>query len=313
MAAAATEELGFGITRIDAGYLDPGVACFYLLESDDEYAVVETGTQYSVPVLEALLDDRGIASEQVRYVIPTHVHLDHAGGAGAMMQRFPNAQLLAHPRGARHLIDPAVLVRSSRAIYGAEAFARLYGEIIPVEAERVLEVADGQRVEFGGRSLLLRHTPGHADHHFCVWDEASKGWFSGDVFGVSYHWLRTAGGDFSMLSTTPTQFRPEELKASLQLLAEAKPERIFLTHYGALDYTDDKQRRLVQQVDDYLRISRDCAGEVSAMEEAIMDYSVARVADMNPGVDMTGLRERFRHDAQLNAQGLSLWMQRQQA
>ena len=115
MAAAATEELGFGITRIDAGYLDPGVACFYLLESDDEYAVVETGTQYSVPVLEALLDDRGIASEQVRYVIPTHVHLDHAGGAGAMMQRFPNAQLLAHPRGARHLIDPAVLVRRPRA------------------------------------------------------------------------------------------------------------------------------------------------------------------------------------------------------
>ena len=103
MASSIYTSLGFGITCIDAAYVKPGVACFYLMEEDGECAVLETGTCHSVVFLERLLIDRGIAPEQVRYVIPTHVHLDHAGGAGAMMSIFSEAQLLIHPRGARHM------------------------------------------------------------------------------------------------------------------------------------------------------------------------------------------------------------------
>lgn len=313
MQPAPIEDLGFGITRIDADYLQPGLVCFYLLEADGQYALVETGTGHSIARLQALLDDRGVSPEQVRYVIPTHVHLDHAGGAGYMMELFGSAELLAHPRGARHLIDPARLIAGSKAVYGETLFQELYGDVRPVPAHRVVEVADGDTFEFGGRRLQLHHTPGHADHHFCVWDESSRGWFSGDVFGISYDWFRTQGGDYAMPTTTPTQFRPEALKASLELLGSRQPDTIYLTHFGALPYTRDIQQGLMDQIDDYVVLAGNCAGDTAAMEEALVDYSQRRVEDMNPGLDMAGMREHFRHDAHLNAQGLAVWLQRQQS
>ncbi len=312
MNPAVTEDVGFGITRIDANYMAPGVACFYLVEGDGECAIVETGTRHSVPALQAALAERGLSAQQVRYVIPTHVHLDHAGGAGAMMALFPEAELLAHPRGARHLIDPQKLIEGSQAVYGDEAFLALYGEILPVDAARVIEVADGDVVEFGGRALHVRHTPGHADHHFCVWDARSRAWFSGDVFGVCYDWFRTPGGNFSMISTTPTQFRPEALKASLALLAEAGPETIYLTHFGPLPYSEQTRQGLLQQIDEYLEIAERCDGDSNAMAAEIIACSQRRVQAMNAGAEMDGMRDRFVHDAQLNAQGLAIWWQRAQ-
>lgn len=313
MEQRATEDLGFGITRIDASYVKPGVACFYLLESAGEFAVIETGTVHSVETLEQLLQRRGIDASQVRYVIPTHVHLDHAGGAGLMIERFPKAQLLVHPRGARHLVDPSKLVKASRQVYGDSLFEQLYGKIVPVPAQRVTEVADGESFQLGKRALLFRDTPGHADHHFCVWDEASQGWFSGDVFGVSYAWFRTRGGDFSMPATTPSHFRPEVLKASLAILAERKPQRIYLTHFGELGYSTELQASLLEQIDDYLILAREYQARPEHLEKAIVDYSLQRLQALNPDQDMTYMREHVCHDAQLNAQGLSVWLQRESA
>ena len=210
------KELEYGIRCIDAGYVTNGLACFYLVEQDGEYALVETGTTHSLKPLLKWMAAEGIKPEQISYVIPTHVHLDHAGGAGAMMQAFPEATLLVHPRGARHLIDPAKLIAGSIAVYGEALFADLYGDIVPVATERVVEVQDGDTFAVGGRELLFRHTPGHADHHFCVWDEHSRGWFTGDMFGICYKEFRMPGGNFCMLSTTPTQFRPDAMRESLR-------------------------------------------------------------------------------------------------
>ena len=313
MQTALSEDLGFGITRIDAGYMEPGLACFYLLQSGDAYAVIETGTVYSVPRLLSVMEGRGVEPEQVRYVIPTHVHLDHAGGAGLMMQHFPGAQLLAHPRGAQHLVDPGRLVAGSRAVYGDAAFDELYGEVVAVDQGRVRVAEDRDRIVLGERTLELRHTPGHADHHFCIWDAASSGWFSGDVFGISYTWFRTPGGDFAMPSTTPTQFRPEALKSSLALLDSYEPQRIYLTHYGVLSYTRQQQRALIEQIDAYVALARAADGEAAAIEESIIELCLERFRDMNPGQSMDGMRDRFRHDASLNAQGLAFWHQRQSA
>ena len=313
MQPALSEDLGFGITRIDAGYVEPGLACFYLLQSGDACAVIETGTVHSVPGLLSLLEERNIEPGQVRYVIPTHVHLDHAGGAGLMMRHFPNALLLAHPRGARHLVDPARLVAGSREVYGDDVFDRLYGEILPVAEERVLVVEDGDTVEVGGRVLELRHTPGHADHHFCVWDVTSRGWFSGDVFGLSYDWCRTPGGDYAMPSTTPTQFRPEALRDSLALLAGYDPQRVYLTHYSVLDYSTEKQRALLDQIDAYVAIAREAVGDPAIIEGAIVELSQARLEALNPGRALEDMRDKLRHDASLNAQGLAVWHQRLQA
>ena len=127
-------DLGWGITCIDTLQERPGLACCYLLGRDGEYAFVEAGTAHGVPRLLALLAERGIAREQVRYVIPTHVHLDHAGGAGVLMRELPAAKLVAHPRGARHLIDPSKLIAGAEAVYGKAAVAQMYGEIAAIPA-----------------------------------------------------------------------------------------------------------------------------------------------------------------------------------
>lgn len=311
MEAAHIEDLGWGITCLDAQYLRPGLACFYLLERDGQLAVIETGTVHSVPLLEAVLRQRGLSPEQVRYVIPTHVHLDHAGGAGLMMARFPRARLLVHPRGARHLVDPERLISASKLVYGDEQFDTLYGDIVPAPADRVVEVEDGAEFLLGQDSLLLRHTPGHADHHCCVWDPVSSGWFSGDIYGISYEWFRTPGGDYVMPATTPTQFRPAQYASSLALLASMQPQRIFLTHYGELGYTEASHQMLLDQIDAYLPMAADCHGDAAALESAIIDYSLSLVSGLNHGCDMSFLRDDLRHDADLNAQGLAAWYQRE--
>jgi glyoxylase-like metal-dependent hydrolase (beta-lactamase superfamily II) len=303
--------LGFGITCIDAAYVQPGIACFYLLEEGGECAVLETGTCHSVPALERLLWERGIAPEQVRYIIPTHVHLDHAGGAGAMMAKFPVAQLLIHPRGARHMADPERLVAGAVAVYGQERFQQLYGSITPVDPNRMRQMNDGATVSLAGRPLLFRHTRGHAEHHFCVWDEASRGWFCGDMFGVSYPWCRFPTGDFILPSTTPSQFNPGAYLASLQLLSGFSPQRMYLTHYGALDYSATLAQSLALQINAYCEIAAAESMSVDQLEQRLGDFSLALLHQFGALIDEVELRARLALDMQLNAQGLLMWQQRQ--
>ncbi len=303
--------LGFGITCIDAAYVQHGMACFYLLEEGGECAVLETGTCHSVPALERLLRERGIAPEQVRYIIPTHVHLDHAGGAGAMMAKFPAAQLLIHPRGARHMADPERLVAGAVAVYGQELFQQLYGSIIPVDPNRMRQMDDGATVSLAGRQLVFRHTRGHAEHHFCVWDEASRGWFSGDMFGVSYPWCRFSAGDFVLPSTTPSQFDPQAYLASLELLSSFAPQRMYLTHYGALEYSAALVQLLAHQINAYCEIATAEPMHVGRLEQRLSDFSLALLHQFGASIDEAELRRRLAFDMQLNAQGLHVWQQRE--
>jgi len=309
MNPAAWTELGDGITCVDAGYVEPGLACCYLLESRGEYAVIETGTAHSLANLQALLAARAIAPAQLRYVIPTHVHLDHAGGAGAMMAAFPRAELLVHPRGAPHLADPQRLVAASRAVYGDALFELLYGDVVPVAAARMRSMGDGEHIELAGRRLQFRHTEGHALHHFCIWDEATAGWFAGDTFGLSYPWCRFPAGDFLLPSTTPSQFDPQALLASLTLLGSYQPRRMYLTHYGALEYTPDKQALLAQQVEVYGALARDCA-DATVLEQRLADYTLALLRRHGAGMPEPALRARLAMDMRLNAQGLLAWCTR---
>jgi len=303
-------QLGFGITCIDADYIRPGMVCFYLLEQDGECAIIETGTSYGVANLAQVMAVRGLAPEQVRYVIPTHVHLDHAGGAGSMMAAFPNAQLLIHPRGARHMAEPERLIASAMGVYGQERFRRLYGEILPIAESRIRAMEDGESISLGGRQLEIRHTRGHADHHFCVWDEMSGGWFSGDMFGISYSWLRFASGDYLLPATTPTQFDPDTYLASLELLGSYEPERIYLTHYGELLYSSEKAELLGRQLVAYRDLAPLYAGDKAAMEQALSDYSLGVMRGLGVTNPEAELRALLAFDMDLNAQGLAVWQQR---
>ena len=223
-----------GIDVVDSGYYSKDFAAIYLLRQNNKVAIIETGSNFSVPVVENVLIQKGLGFSDVSYIIPTHVHLDHAGGAGELMKQCLNAKLVVHPRGARHLIDPSKLIAGAVAVYGEEKFKEYYGEIVPIDANRVIEAGDNFILDFDGRELRFIDTPGHARHHFCIWDKATKSMFTGDTFGISYRDLDCKGIVYILQSTSPVQFDPESLIESINRIMEFKPERVCLTHFSAI-------------------------------------------------------------------------------
>ena len=221
-----------GITAVDTQYLYPGHAAAHLIVDAGRAAIVDVGTNSAVPYVLAALAELSIPRSAVDYLLLTHVHLDHAGGAGALMRELPNAQALLHPRGAPHMLDPGRLIAGAIAVYGAERFQRLYGELVPIAPARLRVVADGERVVLGRRPLELIHTPGHAAHHYAVVDLEHDSIFSGDTFGISYRVLDTAQGNFITPSTVPTQFDPQQHIASIERMLAYHPESIYLMHFS---------------------------------------------------------------------------------
>lgn len=226
------QTLDHGIHVIDTGFHRPAFDASFLITERGRAAFVDTGTNHSVPRLLAALAAAGLAPDAVDFVIATHVHLDHAGGAGLLMQQLPAARLVVHPLGAQHLIDPSRLMNSARRVYGAEEVERSYGNVVGVDAERVLRTSDDGVLELAGRTLKFLDTPGHARHHHCIWDERSRGFFTGDTFGLSYREFDTAAGTWIMPTTTPIQFEPESLRRSIQRMVAYRPDSLYLTHYG---------------------------------------------------------------------------------
>src|SRR5688572_24635291 len=221
-----------GIAAVDTEYVRPGHAAAHIIQQGDRAAFVDTGTNYSVPYLLAALAELGSTPAAVDYVFLTHVHLDHAGGAGMLMQALPNARAVLHPRGAPHMIDPSKLIAASKVVYGEEKYRDLYGELVPIPADRVMTTQDGQRLNWAGRELEFAHTPGHAMHHHAIVDLTCGNIFTGDTFGLSYRECDTAQGAFVVPTTTPTQFDPEQLIASVRRLAAYHPKALYLMHYG---------------------------------------------------------------------------------
>ena len=226
------ETLNDGIHVIDTGFHRPRFDASYLIVEQGRAAFVDAGTNSSVPRLLAALEAAGVAREAVDHVIATHVHLDHAGGVGLLMQQLPNAQLVVHQRGARHLIDPSVLMEGARAVYGADEVARTYGEVVGVPAERVMQTEDGMVIGLADRLFTFIDTPGHARHHHCIWDERTQGFFTGDTFGLSYREFDTAQGAWLLPTTTPVQFEPDALRNSIERMLAFAPQCMYLTHYG---------------------------------------------------------------------------------
>ncbi len=307
--------LPFGITRIDTAMVHEELAACYLMEAGDECAIIETGTHNTVPIILALLEQKGIAPSAVKYVIPTHVHLDHAGGVGGLMQSLPAATLLIHPRGARHMIDPSKLKAGATAVYGEVKFAEIYGDVIPVDEGRVRVMQDGDSVLLADRELRFYDTPGHARHHFCVYDPLSKGIFTGDTFGLSYPVLTTDKGPFILPTTTPVQFEPEALKTSIQRLLDLQPERIYLTHYDMVENPRPLGERLIPMVDDYVAMAKQVAANndpddlQEALEVAMGEYLFRKAREHGVTMSDADLQQTLGMDIRLNCQGLAFWLQ----
>ena len=303
-----------GISAIDTDYVRPRLDASHLIVRAGRAAFVDTGTTHSVPALLQALRTKDLPRDHVDYVFLTHVHLDHAGGAGELMRHLPKAKLVVHPRGAAHIADPGKLIAGTKAVYGEAEFQRLYGEIPPVAKERIVEAPDGLLVEFGDSELLLIHTHGHALHHYSIVDEVSDSIFTGDTFGISYRVFDTAKGPFIFPATTPVHFDPEQAHASLDRIMEFGPSAVFLTHYSRVTDLDRLANDMHECLDEFVRIAKSLAdaGEqrFDKMKNKLHAYLVERVRAHGCTLDQKTVDTWLEMDVDLNAKGLSVWLDR---
>jgi len=300
---------------VDAHYYQNELASIHLLRDGDRFAIIDTGTNDSVKYIEAALKELGASFAHVDHIILTHIHLDHAGGAGALMGLCKNAGLIVHPRGARHMVDPSKLVAGATAVYGEDEFAKMYGNIIGIDESRVTSPADGEQLQFGSKTLTFYDTPGHASHHFCIVDEGSKSIFTGDTLGIGYKALRDENHTFLCPTTTPVQFDPAALHASIDRIMALEPARLYLTHYSEVIPTTRMIAGLHEQIDDYVALTERAMndGKEESLGQIIEDYLVTRATNELPDLDESVARDWLKLDANLNAQGLSFWWQHKRA
>ena len=310
----ATIDYPHGISAIDSGFIRPWLAAVHLIIEDARAAIVDTATNAAVPRVLAALAEKGLSPAQVDYVILTHIHLDHAGGAGTLMARLPNAKLCVHARGARHMADPRRLIEGTIAVYGEAHTRAIYGDIEPIAAERIAVMSEGSRIALGRRELRFIDTPGHARHHLCIHDCGSNHVFAGDTFGLAYRELMVDGRASVFPTTSPVQFDPPALHRSIDRIVAAAPEAVYVTHFG--------------QVRDIERLGSDLHRLIDAhvaLAEACRDGGAARHERLRRGLERIvlaeGERQRwplargdilqlFATDIELNAQGLGIWLDR---
>ena len=312
MAIPGLFDYSHGISALDSVYDREMQTAIHLLVEGGRAAVIDTGTSRAVPRVLAALASKGIAPAQVDYVILTHVHLDHCGGAGQLMARFPNARLTVHPRGARHAIDPSRLLAATVAIYGDAETRRVYGEILPVSAERVVETPEGAALSLAGRELQFLDTPGHARHHVVVRDTQSGHLFAGDTFGLSYRELDRDGKQFSFPTTSPSQFDPAALHRSIERMLALRPAALYVTHFGRLTGPTANGADLHRLIDAHAALGERHRRAGAERKQLLVEGVRSLVLDESERQGWHLPREKvlkiFALDIELNAQGIDIWL-----
>ncbi|MBS1145205.1 MAG: fold metallo-hydrolase [Proteobacteria bacterium] len=268
-------DYGNGIIAFDAGYVRPILAAIHMIVDDGRVAFIDTGSNDSLPnVLEAL-NKVGLGREAVDYVILTHIHLDHAGGAGALMREFPNARLVVHPRGSRHMAEPSKLVAGVTAVYGKDYVDNVYGDILPISAERIIDAHEGLTIQLGGRELLMIDTPGHAKHH-------------------------------------TTQFDHAEMRASIDRLMSYGPQAMYLTHYAQVHDVPARAADLHRRLDAHVAIAEAHAAPSetrhAAIKQELTAYLLAELRTHGCTLPEATILDILATDIELNVQGLTWWM-----
>lgn len=316
---AYLEALGPGLYAVDTAFQRDHFDAAFLVVDGGRAAFIDTGTRHALPRLLGALEALGLPREAVDWVIPTHVHLDHAGGVGPLMAALPSATMLVHPRGLRHMVDPSALWAGALAVYGEEEMRRSYGELVGVPESRAQASSDEQRIAVGTRTLRLIDTPGHARHHHCLWDEASGGWFTGDTFGLSYREFDDPErGAWILPTSTPVQFEPDALRDSIHRMMATRPSRMYLTHYSAVgrDAADVERLAalLLSQIDEMVAIAsslKDAPDRHAALKRELLAMSQRRVREhLGDRMAPTRVAALLAMDVELNAQGLGVWLDR---
>jgi glyoxylase-like metal-dependent hydrolase (beta-lactamase superfamily II) len=300
-----------GITAVDTEYVRPQMDAAHVVVAGSRAAIVDTGPNTAVPLILAALGGLGVEPGAVEFLFLTHVHLDHAGGAGALMDALPRATAVIHPRGAPHMMDPAKLIEGTRAVYGDELYAKLYGEIRPIARERIAIAQDGQRFELAGRMFECIHTPGHALHHQAIVDHGAASVFTGDTFGLSYREFDTANGPWIMPTTTPTQFDPAQLKASIARIMEFRPRRLYLTHYSEVGQCARLASDMYDAIEAFVQIARSAGPDESRLASELRQWAHRGLRNHGCTLDTHAIDSILDKDFQLNAAGLAAWLKRE--
>ena len=306
-------QLDFGITCIDTEHMRKDFVAAYLIEDEGRAAFVDTGCYLSVPALLATLDEKNIKRENVEYILLTHIHLDHAGGAGELIKHLPNAKVYVHEYGANHLIDPSKLRAGVIDVYGELFFKQFLGDLIPTPKDKVITAKDGDVITLGTRSLKFVDSPGHARHHVCIWDEKSQGIFSGDTLGVSYREFDTDQGELIFPPTTPVQFDPDAWKNTIELLMRLKPKYAYLTHFNRVEFTTKSANMLIEHIDGFVNIAeslKDQSNRHKAIKEGLLNYLLEIATKHGVTLDETQQVKLFKGDLEICAQGLGVWLDR---
>jgi len=309
-AGEGTVPLGHEVFQIDtrmAGY--DGITAGYLIRGDRP-CLVETGTAPSAPVIRDALAGLGIGPGDLATVVVTHIHLDHAGGAGDVAAMFPAAQVVVHQRGARHLADPSRLMASARMVYG-DALERLFGVLAPVPADRIVTLDDVGTVDLGGgRRLDSHYSPGHAKHHVGLVDSETGDLYVGDAAGV---YLPDTGD--VRPATPPPDFDHQTALASVRKFAELRPSRLLFSHYGPVDRVDEILDRSAEEITVWVeetRRARRVLGPGLDLDHAVAmvrDRTADRYAAASPDAD-PALAEQFERmsSAAGNVEGIMAWL-----
>jgi len=305
------------VFTIDCHYGAPERAAAFLIVEGDRAAFVDNNTALAVPHLLEGLAARGLSPEQVDYLIVTHIHLDHAGGTSALLKHCPNATVLAHPKAARHLVDPSRIVAGATAVYGAETFARRYGTIEPIEESRVRAMEDNETLAWGGRTLSFIHTKGHASHHFCIHDSGENVIFAGDAFGLARMSSMRPGPAFTVCTSSPPEFDAAEARISVQRILETGAKRAYITHYGEFDDMETRAEQLLRSIGALEHIAAEGAATALFGQE-LQDFCFERInAAFRAHLESCGVLDVeadfawLAEDIRLNAMGLAIYAERQ--
>lgn len=274
-----------------------------------EPALVETGPTTSVPAVLEGLSALGVGPGDLAHIVVTHIHLDHAGGAGALAPHFPAATVWVHERGAPHLADPTKLVASAARIYGEETLRSMFGPVEPIPPGRIRSLTDGDRVPLGNRAIEAVYTPGHASHHVCLFDEDTHSIFVGDALGVFLPDVRILRP-----ATPPPEFDLDLAIASIGRVAERRPSRLLFSHFGPADDVTDLCRLATRRIEGWAEIVEEALTETEDVAEVVRILKERTAGEMEPtsGAEIGQVQDRYEalSSYEMNALGLMRYLKK---
>ncbi|MGL1890421.1 MAG: MBL fold metallo-hydrolase [Spirochaetaceae bacterium] len=302
------------VDLIDSELIRKKFAGTYLVKGGNSFALIEVSTSHAIPLILERLKKLKIDIEQIKYIFITHIHLDHASGAGGLLRELPNAELVVHPAGAKHMADPSKLIAGAEAVYGKDVVEKDYGQILPIPTDRIIECSDMQEFQLGDRVLTTLFTPGHARHHISIFDNKYSGMFTGDSFGLSYPEMDVDNRRFYQPTTTPTAFEFDKMLNSLKKMIDLNPNRVYFTHYGISNKPKEMEEQITKRLYDYKSMVEDLdplsKNRIYDMEQKLGEYYLQEAKEHGSVLDKNKILKLFEIDIKLNAMGLIIWHDR---